>query len=466
MQLRPNPDASEKSVRVITRRLVAGGVLCLALLSILAWVVSVPRDRTIAYVPVDASLYVSAKRAPTVFEATVPGDEIIKYIFGVTKEKFSTTTELWLERTASQSRRVSFAQFPDVSGVETSVLLFDVVEKKDLSPDVPTPTYYRRIGEIEIVGETQSALDVINDVESKKILSLASQRTSNYFFADGEFFIRPSTLVRLSGYILPSWVTTFSREENLWLQLDKKSDHWEFASRKPYLLGSALHASSRRIMPNERVHWYGVDATRMFTDSSYPLTLFLRPFNDALAFARASFAIDTLSVLSKMDREGEVIVFDGNTPDTVVIIQQPDEKIHTQLNELLRVMAAYFDPSNVIRTLPDKTTVTELVVDKDQWQWSDAPMKLLSDAGGHVVLAQRSKNSSLYFSNSTSTLASVLADTGGVAWSAQCPVASYAKDVLVLRLTPADIPLNFFPFQYIAVVPTIGSGVVGCFFNL
>lgn len=465
-QLRLSSDASQGSERAPMRRLMMGGVLCLVVSIIIAWFVSASPDRALSLVPVNASMYISIHRAPEFWNQNVMSDEISDYIISSVQNNFSDENKDWLRRTATQSNRIAFAEFFGTNGTSTSAIFFELVDNKKIDQGL-APTHTVSFGNVIVVGKNQEATDVIADVVNKKTFSLKTQFQHNDFHVDGILFLSAQKINELFLQSLSPWQgTAFLPQKNLWFELSKKSDHWEFRDFSHYFFVQHptrwAHVTNKR----ERLHWYGADffASRgardvtasMVTDSNAVFEFMHQVGPDSFTALRDLFALSADIIVYRDDGD----VKNNFVFQTPAVTGALDDKIFTAIQN----GAAYLYPTPVTRTLPDNTTVTELMVQPDDWEWQQQfGMNVLADHGNRVAFVVATSTSHMYFSQMVVSLQRIINNTSSpIVWTTHCPLAARSRQALLINFSDR----SHFPFRYVALVPAGEDSIAGCAFNL
>lgn len=350
------------------------------------WLIFVS-DKLIDYVPADSIAYISSRQSFWFWQTHTADDLPLKDIGWLTAKFADLSSTEFRDKFTSRAHQISLSIVSDDANQLGYLLFLDFAGHKVSADDISQLKYYwQPRSNVLVIGSSQNLIDQVKKISDPSNLSL-NNIISHDLFGRSEInlFINAKNLNQYLADKQDRFGYANILTSDLYLSMNKKSEHWVFTGDsldKTRLLNVDLPL---KVLPKNFIFYVsGFELGDIFSDwlkldaklaesknslaSSLMLTVNISPDNIAELFnhpAAAVFAAtSTPSILGV---------------DFALVLSDVSGREISIFKDIVVNYLAQKNPKVISRTLPDKTTVKELVLDRAAWSWQ------LDNSSGHDV---------------------------------------------------------------------------------
>lgn len=439
-------------------------------------------DPFFEFAPVDSVLYVSVRDSVWPEAETRISDLPFKGFFKQTAENEIFSRVDFLNDVLAQAKRAALILAPDENLALKQVFIFEFEEPLLL------PTNFRQYTIFDqkflVVAENESVLNKIKQVKNKSMFSLSrrleSKKNSRLFFLYASADNLKSYF-KAGGQPLNNFFTRLFNDD-LFLALKKKNDTWQLSlsgqvatGRGPSLPVLGDKPLIESLPKNFSYYLSGISLAEIF----FRLGQADRGLSDLGRQTQASFQTIykkdlSIFISEVLAKPIEAVIFAENKEyapgfGLVLAIAAPAGDQIGEFEDLARIFLAQKRPAEKERQLLDKSAVTELLAEPDNWQWEEETIndnqkiRFLSEPALAFELAYALKDNKMFLANSRQRLNDFFTEKDLITENLTSRCAGFNPGRFIL-LNPQTQPPEFLPYlpAGLVLLNENGKELAGC----
>ena len=443
--------------------LISGGVLLLVFISLGVWFLAddLMKDDIAELTPIDSVFYLTGRDSLLPWQTKVEDIPIINF-FGEASKPID------------RSMRISYALVINQANQLEPIYFFKSDHLVNFKSNDFDFEHSAKIGKILVVAKSGEVLNRIIEVKENKTFSLATVMNKknynqvNFYLSSRNLKEYLKQFTELHYQLLGKII-----DQDVYGGMNKKGDHWIFEvvnSTKSFAGESQIDS-----LPSDfKIFISGLNLLEVFQSWGRADENIAQAFLEVAGNFGAIYDFNVVaSIYDLINQPVDLILFEKSAEsmfnfDYVLVSDLTNEDQVIGLKKLVGVVLAQKFPREVLRILPDRSTVIELQASPGDWEWqikkidNDSTINYVSEPRINFSFAYLVKDNKLFVSNSSLRLEQFFeSDQTDLAALTSCGISLESGSSMVFNRDQKlfDYTLDW----YIVMNQFDGQNIQGCF---